>query len=321
MAVYTKVSEADLNAFLADYHVGKPRQLTGIEQGVENSNFYLETDRCRLILTLYEKRVCEGDLPFFISLMRHLDSKGLPTAGPVADKDGNYLGRLNDRPAALISFLDGEAKTELSPSDCAAGGAMLAHLQLATSDFDQTRENNLSITGWTELVRKCGDQADSCQAGLTNYIKAELVFLKNHWPDLTALPRGVVHVDLFPDNVLFTGREISGVIDFYFACTDFYAYDLAVSLNAWAFDAQHHFLPAHARAFLAAYEQIRPLAAAERAALSLFGRGAALRFLLTRLYDWLNQDPAALVSVKDPLEYLAKSRFHRETDITDIIDG
>ncbi len=318
MAVYTKVSQEDLSGFLELYNIGNAVQLTGIESGVENSNYLLQTDQGQFILTLFEKRVREEDLPFFMNLMRHLVAKGLPTAGPVEDLAGGFLNRLNGRPAAIINFLDGKDKADLSVSDCAACGSMTARLQLATSDFHETRKNDLSLAGWVELFEKCKTDADRCEPDLAAEIEEELNFLDANWPSENALPRGVVHVDLFPDNIFFKGNDLSGVIDFYFACTDFYAYDLAICLTAWVFDAQHEFCPAKAKAMLDAYQNVRALSENEKSSFQLLCRGAAIRFLLTRLYDWLNQDPGALVKVKDPLEYQKKSRFYRQANLTEL---
>ncbi|GGD10529.1 homoserine kinase [Aquisalinus flavus] len=319
MAVYTKVSDTQLAHFLSAYDVGMPRTFKGIAEGVENSNFYLETDRDRFILTLYEKRVNADELPFFLSLMQYLVAAGLPTAAPIADRKGETLKALNGRPAALIQFVTGVSKDAPDEEDCAALGMMLARLHKATAGFGGNRKNNLSVEGWKALVARCAGRADECADGLDTFINEEVAALARAWPAGDALPRGVIHADLFPDNVLFTGHEITGIIDFYFACTDFYAYDLSVCLNSWCFDARRKFIPGHARAMINAYEAERRLSDVEKKSLPLLARGASLRFLLTRLYDWLNQEPNALVTVKDPLEYAEKSRFFRSDELRELL--
>ena len=320
MAVYTKVSDTQLAHFLSAYDVGMPRTFKGIAEGVENSNFYLETDRDRFILTLYEKRVNAEELPFFLSLMHYLVEAGLPTAAPVSDRDGKALKTLNGRPAALIQFVTGVSKDHPDEEDCAALGTMLARLHNATAGFDGNRENDLSVAGWKTLTERCAGRADECSQGLDVFIDGEMAALAAEWPADDAMARGVIHADLFPDNVLFTGHDITGIIDFYFACTDFYAYDLAVCLNSWCFDAKRNFIPGHAKAMIMAYEATRGLNDVEKKNLPLLARGASLRFLLTRLYDWLNQEPNALVTVKDPLEYAEKSRFFRSDEFRHLLD-
>ena len=323
MAVYTKVSDTDLSAFLADYTVGAARTFKGIAEGVENSNFYLETDgpggeKGRFILTLYEKRVNREDLPFFLGLMDHLVEAGLPTARPVADRDGTLLKELNGKPAALIEFVDGVSKHAPDRQDCTALGAMLARLHEATRSFDGSRANDLSLSGWQALADTTAPRGDDCAAGLSALLDEEMTFLNANWPTADTMPAGVIHADLFPDNVLFTGYEITGIIDFYFSCTDFYAYDLAVCLLSWCFDEERRFQTDKASAMVAAYEEVRPLSAVEKQSLPVLARGASLRFLLTRLHDWLHQEPNALVTVKDPTEYADKTRALRDIDFSAI---
>jgi homoserine kinase type II len=320
MAVYTHVTDQELEAFLKLYDVGTARTFKGIAEGVENSNYYLETTKDRFILTLFEKRVNAKDLPFFMSLMQHLVKAGLPTAGPVEDTSGKLLQTLNGRPAALIRFVDGVSRETPDVQHCVALGGMLARLHDATQSFREQRPNSLSAEGWADLANKCAENADRCSPGLGQLINEELSDLRTQWPKAEALPSGVGHADLFPDNVLFTGDEITGIIDFYFACTDFYAYDLAICLNAWAFHPDDTMDAAKAKALINAYEEIRPLEAEEKAKLPLLLRGAAIRFLLTRLYDWIHLDPSALVNIKDPLEYQRKLLFHRQNSILDILN-
>ncbi|MFO1102586.1 MAG: homoserine kinase [Methylocystis sp.] len=309
MAVYTLVDDEELIAFLSTYDLGELLSCKGIAEGVENSNYYLHTGAGSFILTLYEKRVAEADLPFFLNLMEHLAARGVTCPLPVKDRAGVALGRLAGRPAAIITFLDGYSVHHPEAAHCAALGATLAQLHLAGADFAQRRHNALSVEGWRPLFSTCASRAEEVASGLRALVEAELDHLERDWP--RDLPCGVIHADLFPDNVFFLGERISGLIDFYFACTDAYAYDLAVCLNAWCFDAEHCYQPQKGAALLDAYRRIRPLSAAEIAAFPTLARGAALRFLLTRYVDWLNVPPGALVRPKDPREYLAKLRFHQ----------
>jgi homoserine kinase type II len=309
MAVYTDVSDDDLAAFVGEYDLGEVISLKGIAEGVENSNFLLRTERGTYILTLYEKRVAPGDLPFFIALMEHLAAHGIACPTPVKARDGAALRHLCGRPAAIVSFLDGLWPRRVRPFHCAALGKALAELHLAGESFGRRRPNDLSRAGWRRLFEATRDRAGSVSPGLDLEVEAELGALDAAWP--RDLPSGVIHADLFPDNVFFRGEAVSGFIDFYFACTDFLAYDLAICLNAWCFEADLSLNITKARLLIGAYREVRPLEPEEIAALPVLARGSAVRFLLTRLYDWLNQSPAALVKPKDPLEYLRKLRFHR----------
>lgn len=309
MAVYTEVTDEDLAAFLADYDIGEPLALKGIAEGVENSNYLLQTSVGSYILTLYEKRVNPGDLPFFLGLMDHLAAQQVPCPTPVHARDGIALRELCGRPAAIITFLDGLWPRRIHPEHCKQLGGALARMHLAGQCFEGRRDNNLSVQGWRPLLEASGRRSEDVQAGLTRELEAALDDLERQWP--SGLPCGVIHADLFPDNVFFRGEHLTGLIDFYFACTDFFAYDLAVCLNAWCFEPDGAFNITKARLLLQAYRQVRPLEAAELEALPLLSRGAAIRFLLTRLYDWLNCPEGALVKPKDPLEYLRKLRFHQ----------
>jgi homoserine kinase type II len=309
MAVYTAIDRPSLEAFLAAYDVGRPLAFDGITEGVENSNYLLVTDAGRYILTLYEKRVAPGDLPFFLGLMDHLAHRGVPCPTPVHGRDGAALRQLCGRPAALVSFLEGGSARRIRLEHCSALGGALARLHLAGADFAMQRDNALSLAGWRPLFEACRGRADQVLPGLAAEIEGELRTLEQAWPG--SLPRGVIHADLFPDNVFFDGPLLTGIIDFYFACTDLVAYDLAICLNAWCFEPDGAFNITKARQMLAAYRTLRPFTARELEALPLLARGAALRFLLTRLYDWHNQIEGALVRPKDPLEYLHKLRFHR----------
>lgn len=309
MAVYTDVGVEELQTFLADYDLGEVLSYKGIAEGVENSNFLLHTTSGYFVLTLYEKRVAARDLPFFLGLMEHLHASGLTCPQPVRNRSGETLGKLARRPAAVVTFLDGMWVRRPSATHCAAVGEALARLHLAGADFKMTRKNALSVAGWRHLYGSIGELADSVQRDLGRVIEREFDHCETCWP--RDLPQGVIHADLFPDNVFFLGNQLSGLIDFYFACTDTLAYDVAICLNAWCFESDHSFNVTKGRALLQAYGKVRPLHDAERAALPLLARGAALRFLLTRLVDWLNVPPGAMVRPKDPLEYWRRLRFHQ----------
>jgi homoserine kinase type II len=309
MAVYTHVDEDALADFLAHYDVGDVIAFKGIAEGVENSNFLLQTERGSYILTLYEKRVNRDELPFFLGLMGHLAAKGLACPTPITGDDGKALRELCGRPAALISFLRGLSVVRPTPMHCAGVGRGMAEMHRAVADFGMSRANGLGLAGWHQLADACRDQAEAVRPGLMGMIDDELGWLDGAWP--AGLPSGVIHADLFPDNVFFMGEQLTGLIDFYFACNDFLAYDLVIAMNAWCFEPDRSFNATKARRLTAGYQAVRPLEPAEIAALPALARGAALRFLLTRLYDWVNQVEGALVRPKDPSEYVEKLLFHR----------
>jgi homoserine kinase type II len=310
MAVYTDVAADELAEFLSRYDLGELLSYKGIAEGVENSNFLLHTSAGYFILTLYEKRVERDDLPFFLALMTHLASRGISCPLPVKDRSGGALSSLSGRPAAIISFLEGVWPRKPNAAHCAGVGQALARMHLAGRDFPMSRPNALSVMGWRPLFDAAAVRVDEVQPGLAAFITAELDYLEgNVWP--TNLPQGVIHADLFPDNVFFLGERLSGIIDFTFACNDTLAYDVAICLNAWCFESDCSFNVTKARALLGAYGRERQLSDAEEHALPLLARGAALRFLLTRLVDFLNVPPGALVRPKDPLEYVRKLRFQQ----------
>ncbi|MBY0259689.1 homoserine kinase [Methylobacterium sp.] len=309
MAVYTEVSDEALTAFLSAYEIGTLLSYKGIAEGVENTNFFLHTTAGSYILTLYEKRVRAGDLPFFLNLMEHLAARGLACPQPIRNRAGVSLSELCGRPAVIVSFLEGVSVKRPGIDHCRALGGALAGLHAAGADFGMRRDNNLSVESWGPLFHGAEAQADTVSPGLADRVRGDLAVLQAGWP--SGLPTGVIHADLFTDNVFFIGDALSGLIDFYFACTDAFAYDLAICLNAWCFEADGTFDRDKGAALIAGYEAVRRLTAAEVEALPILCRGAALRFLLTRLVDWLDVPPGALVQPKDPLEYDRRLTFHR----------
>lgn len=310
MAVYTDVSESELGAFLKEYSIGDLLSYKGIAEGSENSNFLLHTTSGSYILTLYEKRVDKGDLPFFLGLMEHLARKGISCPLPVHRRDGSVTGTLAGRTAAVITFLEGMWMRRPTVAHCREVGTALASLHVAGADFALSRPNALDIAGWRKLWQGSHDRADEVEKGLAAEVDADFAAFERNWPK--DLPAGIIHADLFPDNVFFLGEKLSGLIDFYFACNDLYAYDVAICLNAWCFEKDGSFNLTKGTALLAAYQAVRPLSEAERQALPILARGAALRFMLTRLYDWLTIPDGALVQKRDPMEFIRKVRFHRQ---------
>lgn len=314
MAVYTQLSNEQIAELLAtQYGIGSLDYALGIAQGVENSNYLIGTRGAdgaeqKFILTLYEKRVKEAELPFFLGLMQHVALRGIACPQPIARTDGSFISEVVGKKAAIVSFIAGKSRTVLRPDHCGGVGMMCAKLHVAAADFAGSRANALALAGWRVLAEKIAPRLNEVQHGLQPLVQHELEFLEAHWP--TDLPGGVVHADLFPDNVFFVDDDVSGVIDFYFACNEAYAYDLAITLNSWCFDGRECNLT-KAKRLMAEYQKVRALSAAEKAAFPVLLRGAALRFLLTRAHDLLYQEKSALVTPKDPLEYVAKLKFHQ----------
>jgi homoserine kinase type II len=310
MAVYTDISDSELEGFLAQYDIGAPLAFKGIAEGVSNSNWLLETEGGRFILTLFEHRVEAVDLPFFLALMRWLHDHGFPCATPMADRQGESLKTLCGKPAAIITFVNGLSVRRPTAAHCRQAGEGLAWLHLAAAGFPEGRVNDFGQPFWRGMFAGHEADADGLKPGLAAVIGEDLAELERLWP--TDLPTGVVHADFFPDNVFFQGPRFAAAIDFYFACTDAFAYDVAVALNAWCFEPDGSFNVTHARAFVAGYQVRRPLSAAERGALPILAWGAAMRFFLSRLQDWgVPQADGALVMRKDPLEYERKLAVHR----------
>jgi homoserine kinase type II len=309
LAVYTELSDEELGVLLALYDLGRPLAFKGIAEGVENSNFLLETEAGRFFLTIYEKRVARADLPFFMSVMERLADKGLPAPRPIRTKAGAVLAETRGKACAIITFLTGLSPRRPTAAQCRAVGEALARMHRALDGFSGSRANALGPNSWEALVAPRTALAETLRPNLAATAADDLSVLMRAWP--ADLPRGVIHADLFPDNVLFVGEAVSGLIDFYFACVDFLAYDLAVCLNAWCFEPGGQFNLTKGRALIGGYEGVRALTPGEREALPTLARGAAMRFFATRLADWAETPPGALVTAKDPLEYADKLDFHR----------
>ncbi|MBB4640372.1 homoserine kinase [Rhizorhapis suberifaciens] len=318
MAVYTHVPAEEMADFLTRYDAGELLSAKGIAEGVENSNYLVETSKDRFILTLYEKRVDEADLPFFMDLLDHLASRGCKVPRFIADREGCQLQQLSGRPACLIEFLTGISVTEPTPAQSHAAGRALGEMHAAAADFTGSRPNALDLAGWHDLADRCGDHFDEIAPGLGRRVADELVFMDAHWP--VSLPRAVIHADLFPDNVLMHGNEVTGLIDFYFSCTDVRAYDVAVTHSAWCFDFDgKHYHGDRAAALIKGYDEVFGLSEEERSVFSILCRGAALRFMLTRAYDWINTPPGALVTRKDPLAFLRRLDFYVDADAATLL--
>ncbi len=311
MAVYTQLSEVEIKQFLALYDLPPLQEAEGILSGVENTNYLITLeDGSRFILTLFERRMAEEELPFFAELMEHLALKGFPSPKPLHAKNAKIIQRIKDKPAIMVSFLFGKSTTNIQPEHMSELGAAMANMHLKNANFKYSRKNSLSVDGWKNILNKISNQADEIAPGLANELQNEMKMISDAWPK--NLPSGVIHADIFPDNVFYDSHDkLTGIIDFYFACNDFYVYELAICLNSWCFEKNLEFNITKAKLMLRAYNEVRPLSDAELHALPILARGAALRFLLTRAHDWLFQVEGAIVKPKDPIEYLKKLRFHR----------
>jgi homoserine kinase type II len=309
MAVYTDITDEELAALLADFDLGQALSLKGVAEGIENSNFLLETDAGRFFLTIYERRVKAADLPFFLELLRWIAARGFPSATPIADREGHILKTVRGKPCAIVSFLSGLAVRRPTVAHCREAGAGLAALHLAAEGFPLARANDLGQAAWAPMFAPLAPAAEALKPGLAETISFDLERIAERWPK--DLPQGVIHADFFPDNVFFAKGRFAGAIDFYFACVDALAYDIAVALNAWCFEPDGSFNITAARALVAGYESRRQLSDLERSALPILAHGAAMRFFLTRLHDWGATPAGALVRPKDPLEYERKLAIHR----------
>jgi homoserine kinase type II len=311
MAVYTKLSKSELNEFFSKYDLGKLLNHKEIKEGIENTNYFINTEKGKFILTLYEKRVEEKDLPFFIGLMKNLHDKEFFSPQPIINRNGNYITEIVNKKAAVISFLEGSAKKVLNSNDCNQVGINAAKLHLITKDLSGKRENGLSVNSWRGLYNKVKNDCNKIHPNLNKIIEKNLDEIEKKWPK--NIPSGIIHADLFPDNIFFKNNKLSGIIDYYFSCYDFYAFDIAICLNALCFEGKNEnlsFNVTKAKKFIDGYSSIRILNEDEKKALKVLCQGAAIRFLLTRVFDFLNLTEGAIVKIKDPIEYLKRLEFH-----------
>ena len=311
MAVYTKLSENNLKDFFSKYNLGKLLKFQGIQEGIENSNYFVKTDSGKFILTVYEKRVEEKDLPFFMGLMKNIFNENFPSPEPIINKNGNYITEIFGKKAAVVSFLEGASKKNLTPDNCHEVGIYTAKLHTITKNLNIKRTNRLSVNSWRLIYRKIQRDCSKIYPDLTKIIERNLEIIEDKWPK--NIPRGIIHADLFPDNIFFKGNKLTGIIDFYFSCYDFYALEIAICLNALCFEGKNEnlsFNVTKAKKFIDGYSSIRKLTEEEKESLKILCHGAAMRFLLTRVFDYLNLTEDALVKIKDPVEYLKRLEFH-----------
>ena len=311
MAVYTKLSENNLKDFFSKYNLGKLLKFHGIQEGIENSNYFVKTDSGKFILTIYEKRVEEKDLPFFMGLMKNIFNENFPSPEPIINKNGNYITEIFGKKAAVVSFLEGTSKKNLTPDNCYEVGIYTAKLHMITKNLNIKRTNRLSVNSWRLIYRKIQRDCSKIYPDLTKIIERNLEIIEDKWPK--NIPRGIIHADLFPDNIFFKGSKLTGIIDFYFSCYDFYALEIAICLNALCFEGKNEnlsFNVTKAKKFIDGYSSIRKLTEEEKESLKILCHGAAMRFLLTRVFDYLNLTEDSLVKIKDPVEYLKRLEFH-----------
>ena len=308
MAVYTKLDHQEVRQFLEQYNINKFKDYKGITEGVENTNYLIKTLEQDYILTIYEKRVDENDLPFFIKLLSYLSENKFPCPKPIANKNNEKINRIKNKNAALVTFLNGQSKNRITREECFEIGKITAQLHEITKKFNINRKNNLSIENWDSIFEKTIKQKIDLDESIIKKTKNYLNFLKDKWPK--NLPQGIIHADLFPDNIFFTNNKVSGIIDFYFACNDFFAYEIAICINSLCFDNNSTFNMTKAKNLIDGYTSIRTLSEDEKKYLPILSMGAAMRFFLTRLYDFYHTDNKADVKIKDPFEYLKKIEFH-----------
>jgi len=311
MAVYTKLSDKNIKEFFLKYNLGKILNYAGIKEGIENTNYFIEADKGKFILTIYEKRVEEKDLPFFMGLMRNLFDFNFPSPEPIINTNGNYVTNIDEKKAAVVSFLDGSIKKNLNPENCREVGIQAAKLHIITKNLTAKRENKLSINSWRKIYKNVQKDCSKIHPNLAKIVEKNLDEIENNWPQ--NIPSGIIHADLFPDNIFFKNNKLSGIIDFYFSCYDFYAFEIAICLNALCFEGQNEnlsFNVTKAKKFIDGYSSIRKLSEMEKQSLKILCQGAAIRFLLTRVFDYLNLTEGALVKIKDPIEYLKRLEFH-----------
>jgi homoserine kinase type II len=308
MAVYTKLEHQEVRQFLEQYNINNLKDYKGITEGVENTNYLIKTSEQDYILTIYEKRVDENDLPFFINLLSNLSENKFPCPKPIANKNNEKINKIKNKNAALVTFLSGQSKNKITSEECFEIGKITAQLHEITKKFNVSRKNNLSIESWQNIFEKTIKQKIDLDETIIKKTNNYLNFLKDNWPK--NLPQGIIHADLFPDNIFFTNNKVSGIIDFYFACNDFFAYEIAICINSICFDNNSTFNMTKAKNLIDGYSSVRTLSEDEKKYLPILSMGAAMRFFLTRLYDFYHTDNKADVKIKDPFEYLKKIEFH-----------
>ncbi len=312
MAVYTKLEIEEINNILLNYRLGKLKRFEGIKEGIENTNYSIETEKGKYILTIYEKRVKEIDLPFFSNLMVELSKNGFICPKPILNKENNYISGINNKKFMIVSFLEGKSKSNLSPPECQIVGRQIAKLHVLTKNFKFIRKNDLSVKSWRNIFTQVKDKCSKIHPELPKLIEANLLSIEKEWP--RSLPSGIIHADLFSDNIFFKNNKFSGFIDFYFSCNDFYAFEIAICFNALCFDGNKQnlsFNVTKAKKLMEGYNEIRKISKDEKIAIKVLSQGAALRFLLTRVFDYLNTVDNAVVKIKDPEEYLRRLEFHK----------
>ncbi len=314
MAVYTKFTKENISSILSHYSIGELNNFEGIQEGIENTNYFLLVNNKKYILTIYEKRVKEEDLPFFSKLMIDLDKSGFNCPIPVINKKNNPITDFNGKKLMIVSFIEGGAKDSLSPENCKSVGTEAAKMHEITKNFKIKRQNDLSIKSWRKIFNSVKDKCTKIHKDLPRLIEDNLIDVEKKWP--IDLPKGIIHADLFNDNIFFKENKFSGIIDFYFSCNDFYAFEIAICFNALCFDGHQNnlsFNVTKAKKFIDGYNEIRKLSDDEKKSIKILSQGSALRFLLTRVVDSLNTVEGAIVKIKDPMEYLKRLEFHKNT--------
>ncbi len=314
MAVYTKLNSKKIEEILSNYNLGKLDSFKGIEEGIENTNYFLSIDKKKFILTIYEKRVKSEDLPFFSDLMSSLNKANFKCPAPISNNNNETISNFEGKKLMIVSFLEGQAKENLSPDNCKSIGLEVAKMHKLTKSLKLNRQNDLSINSWRSLFNSVKDRCENIHKDLPRLIEENLNDVEKNWPK--NLPKGIIHADLFHDNIFFIKDKFSGVIDFYFSCEDFFAFEIAICFNALCFDGQKSnlsFNVTKAKNLIDGYSSIRKLSEDELNSIKVLSQGAALRFLLTRVFDSLNKVEGAIVKIKDPMEYLTRLEFHKNS--------
>ena len=311
MAIYTKISENDVVSIEKKFNLGKIISCKGIKKGIENTNYLVRTKNNKYILTIFEKRVKKRDVPFFMSLMDKLNNHNINCPKPQKSKAGNYSINIKNKPASIVSFVEGKDKNKLKIKDCYEIGKNVAKLHITSKKIKLHRKNSMSLKKWPKILNKIDNRSRIINSNLNYLMKEALLEVKNKWPK--NLPSGIIHGDLFIDNIFFNKNKFHGYIDFYFACNDFLMYEIAICINALCFDKKNGkfiFNKKKSKNLIKGYSKIRKLSQREKKSLNILCKGAALRYLLTRTYDYLNTPKSAIIKIKDPKEYIQKLKVH-----------